>query len=121
MVFSCGFSSFGQEIYYFLGLGFFLELTRRKFIGALGLGAAASLLDFGQSFGQYLEPLRVDNPLAHYPHREWEVVYRDIWRYDKKFVFLCAPNDTHNCLLEAYERNGVIVRIEPSYGYGKAV
>jgi hypothetical protein len=35
-------------------------------------------------------------------------------------VFLCAPNDTHNCLLRAYVKNGVVVRIGPTFGYGKA-
>jgi nitrate reductase alpha subunit len=98
-----------------------MDVSRRRFLQVAGLGAAASLLDFGEASAlQFLEPLRVENPLGQYPAREWEVVYRDLWRHDSKFVFLCAPNDTHNCLLEAYVRNGVIVRIEPTYGYGKA-
>lgn len=97
------------------------EISRRDFLRLVGFGTAgATLLDFDEALGQFLEPIKVDNPLAQYPTRDWEVVYRDIWRYDSKFVFLCAPNDTHNCLLEAYLRNGVIVRIEPTYGYGKA-
>src|SRR3989338_2192091 len=97
------------------------ELTRRDFLRLIPFAAAtASLYEVEQAFGQFLEPVRVENPLASYPDRQWETVYRDIWRYDSKFVFLCAPNDTHNCLLEAYVRNGVIVRIEPTYGYGKA-
>ena len=98
-----------------------MDLSRRHFLHLAGLGSAASLLDFGEASAlQFLEPLRIENPLGQYPAREWEVVYRDLWRHDSKFVFLCAPNDTHNCLLEAYVRNGVIVRIEPTYGYGKA-
>jgi nitrate reductase alpha subunit len=98
-----------------------MTIDRRRFLQLTGLGAAGALLDFGEALGlQFLEPTRVENPLGKYPDRDWEVVYRDIWRHDSKFVFLCAPNDTHNCLLEAYVRNGVIVRIEPSYGYGKA-
>ena len=97
------------------------ELTRRDFLRLIPFAAAtASLYEVEQAFGQFLEPVRVENPLASYPDRQWETVYRDIWRYDSKFAFLCAPNDTHNCLLEAYVRNGVIVRIEPTYGYGKA-
>ena len=35
-------------------------------------------------------------------------------------VFLCAPNDTHNCLLRAYVKATSAVRISPTYGYGKA-
>ena len=97
-----------------------MGLTRRDFLTLSGLGGALALLPREAWALQFLEPVRVENPLAHYPSREWETVYRDIWRYDSKFVFLCAPNDTHDCLLEAYVRNGVIVRIEPTYGYGKA-
>ncbi len=97
-----------------------MELTRRNFLAISGFGGAVALLSKEAWALQSFEPIKVENPLAHYPARDWETVYRDIWRYDSKFTFLCAPNDTHNCLLEAYVRNGVIVRIEPTYGYGKA-
>lgn len=62
----------------------------------------------------------IDNPLDHYPERDWERIYRRQFRFDSAFHFLCAPNDTHNCLLKAYVKNDVITRIGPSYGYGKA-
>jgi nitrate reductase alpha subunit len=62
----------------------------------------------------------IDNPLDHYPEREWERIYRRQFRFDRTFHFLCAPNDTHNCLLKAFVKNDVITRIGPSYGYGKA-
>ncbi len=62
----------------------------------------------------------IDNPLEYYPNRDWEKIYRDQFRYDSTFHFLCAPNDTHNCLLKAYVKNGIITRIGPSYGYGEA-
>lgn len=62
----------------------------------------------------------MDNPLDFYPERDWERVYRDQFSYDSTFHFLCAPNDTHNCLLKAYVKNNIITRIGPSYGYGKA-
>ncbi|MFQ5829860.1 MAG: molybdopterin-dependent oxidoreductase [Candidatus Methylomirabilia bacterium] len=97
-----------------------MDLTRRHFLTLSSLGGALALLPPKLWAFNALEPTRVDNPLASYPSRNWEVIYRDLWRYDSKFVFACAPNDTHNCLLEAYVRNGVIVRIEPTYGYGKA-
>lgn len=29
-------------------------------------------------------------------------------------------NDTHNCLLWAHVKNGVVTRVSPTYGYGKA-
>ncbi|MBI1950020.1 MAG: molybdopterin-dependent oxidoreductase, partial [Acidobacteria bacterium] len=61
-----------------------------------------------------------DNPLARYPNRDWEKTYRDLWACDSKFSFLCAPNDTHNCILNAYVRSGVIVRTGPTMKYGQA-
>src|SRR5690606_16771603 len=65
-------------------------------------------------------PLYVGNPLEQYPNRDWEKVYRDLYHSDSSFVFLCAPNDTHNCLLRAHVKHGVVTRISPTYGYGKA-
>jgi nitrate reductase alpha subunit len=96
--------------------------SRRQFLksaAAAGFGAVAAPKDL---FAQYiyLAPVRVDNPLADYPNRDWERIYRDIYRTDRNFVFLCCPNDTHNCLLKAHVKNNVVVRIEPTYGYGKA-
>jgi nitrate reductase alpha subunit len=60
------------------------------------------------------------NPLRVMPDRGWERIYRDQFADDSSFVFTCAPNDTHNCLLRAHVKNGVVVRISPTYGYGKA-
>jgi nitrate reductase alpha subunit len=62
----------------------------------------------------------VTNPLAHYPDRGWERTYRDLWKYDSKYTFLCAPNDTHNCMINAYVRQGVITRLGPTMKYGEA-
>jgi len=69
---------------------------------------------------RYLKPMEIENPLAAYPNRDWERAYRNIFKPDSSFVFLCAPNDTHNCLLRAYVKNDVVVRIGPTFGYGKA-
>lgn len=93
------------------------QIPRRDFFGmmtAAGLGGlVASTVDvWGLS--------APDNPLASYPDRGWERVYRDLWKYDSTFTFTCAPNDTHNCLLNAYVRNGVVVRIGPTMKYGQA-
>ena len=92
--------------------------TRRSFLkAALGVtiaGAAAAAPI------RYLAPTKIDNPLAAYPDRDWERAYRSIFAHDYTFTFLCAPNDTHNCLLKAHVKNGIITRIGPTYGYGKA-
>jgi len=91
--------------------------SRRDFlakVGAAGLGAfIASARD---AWG--LDA--ITNPLASYPNRNWERAYRDLWKYDSTFTFTCAPNDTHNCILKAYVRQGVITRIGPTMRYGEA-
>jgi nitrate reductase alpha subunit len=93
------------------------ELSRRDFlqtISAAGFGALAASATTAWALDA------VTNPLAVYPNRDWEKAYRDLWKYDSKYVFTCAPNDTHNCLLDAYVRQGVITRIGPTMKYGKA-
>lgn len=97
------------------------NITRRNVIkGLAALGAVgASQSVFGAPI-RYFKPINVENPLAAYPNRDWESAYRNIFAADSSFVFLCAPNDTHNCLLKAYVKNGIAVRIGPTYGYGKA-
>ncbi|MBW7874609.1 MAG: molybdopterin-dependent oxidoreductase [Candidatus Cloacimonetes bacterium] len=97
------------------------EINRRSFIKgaavttALGIGSKVMSAPL-----KYFKPMTIDNPLAQYPDREWESVYRNIFKPDSHFHFLCAPNDTHNCLLKTYMKNGVVLRIGPSFGYGKA-
>ncbi len=95
-------------------------IGRRGFLGLLGASAALTVSDRGWGFN-FLEPVHVDNPLAAYPNRAWEEIYRDLYAYDTTFTFTCAPNDTHNCLLQAYVRAGTIVRIGPTFRYGEAV
>jgi hypothetical protein len=96
------------------------QVRRRLLQGIMGAG---TVLAGAQALGaplRFLQPMQVDNPLAAYPNRDWEKAYRDIFRSDSSFVFLCAPNDTHNCLLRGHVKNGVVTRIAPTYGYGKA-
>ncbi|RJP36235.1 MAG: nitrate oxidoreductase subunit alpha [Phycisphaerales bacterium] len=90
--------------------------SRRDFLKTTGvaLGAASG----------WAWPLRtlafredVVNPLAFYPAREWEKIYRDQYRYDGTFSWVCSPNDTHACRVLAYTRNGVITRMGSQYNY----
>ncbi len=91
--------------------------TRREFLeAASALGFGAFVASATRAWG--LDA--IDNPLARYPDRAWESTYRDLWRYDSTFTFLCAPNDTHNCILNAYVRSGVVTRIGPTMRYGDA-
>ncbi|HEY7677971.1 MAG TPA: hypothetical protein VIG69_12920, partial [Candidatus Methylomirabilis sp.] len=67
------------------------EIGRREFLAAAaaaGFGALAASAQ--RAWG--LEA--IENPLAAYPNRDWERVYRDLWKSDSTFTFLCAPNDT---------------------------
>ena len=92
-------------------------ISRREFlIATSAAGFGAMVLSVTKGWG--LEA--ITDPLSVYPNRDWERVYRDLWKYDSKFTFLCAPNDTHNCLLNAYVRSGVMVRIGPTMRYGEA-
>jgi len=92
--------------------------SRRSFLQAAAAAGFSALITQGlPGFAQ----AATDNPLFRRVDRDWEKVYRDLFKTDSTFNFLCAPNDTHNCLLTGYVKNGVLVRIGPSYGYGKAV
>ncbi len=94
------------------------DMSRRRFlrgIGSAGFGAFLSSAAGAWGLGQ-----DVGNPLERYPDRDWEKVYRDLWKCDGDFTFTCAPNDTHNCILRAYVRSGVVTRIGPTMRYGEA-
>ncbi len=96
-------------------------MKRRTFLK--GMAVTGLLSATGKAYAaplRYFKPTQIDNPLAQYPNRDWESVYRNIFAYDSDFHFLCAPNDTHNCLLRAFVKNGVVTRIGPSYKYGEA-
>lgn len=101
------------------------SLTRREFLSSLppALAAAVGGLDLPDHFLNFAFLQRIEpglNPLKTYPNRGWEKVYRDLYTPDSTFYYLCAPNDTHGCLLRANVKNGVVVYADPSFGYGKA-
>ncbi len=89
------------------------RLTRREFLRLSGASALAMGLT-GLEL-RLLQPIDIDNPLAGYPDREWEKFYRDQYRYDSSFTWICSPNDTHACRLRAFVRNGIILRSETNY------
>ena len=91
-----------------------MATSRRDFLktlGGLGMGAFVApgikLLSF--------DVVDVKNPLGAYPARDWEKVYRDQYKYDSTFSWVCSPNDTHACRMMAYVRNGVIIRHGSEY------
>jgi len=91
-------------------------MIRRDFLKtALTTGTSSLLAPRLWAF----EPVSVANPLGVYPSRDWEKVYRDQYRYDSTFTWVCAPNDTHMCRLRAFVRNGVILRSEQNYDHDR--
>lgn len=89
------------------------KISRRDFLKLSGIAAVS--LSLRQPVFHTLLPVNVDNPLAGYPDRGWEKIYRDQYRYDSSFAYVCSPNDTHACRMRAFVRNGVILRAEPNY------
>ena len=92
------------------------DWTRRDFVKTSGLlmGAAGTL---GWPMRTLAFQRAIPNPLAQYPSRDWEEIYRDQYRYDGTFSWVCSPNDTHACRVLAYTRNGVIVRMGSQYDH----
>lgn len=100
------------------------RLSRRQFLAGTAAAAGGVALAGGYNWARAelttLRPYQVDNPLTAYPNRDWEALYRDQYRYDSEFTFLCVPNCTHNCRVKAVMRNGVMIRVEPPYTEGTA-
>src|SRR3989338_2506820 len=92
--------------------------SRRDFLKISGTTAVALALSNKPLSLWALEPVvSVENPLAFYPKRDWEKIYRDQYRYDSTFSWVCSPNDTHACRALAYVRNGIVVRLGSQYDY----
>jgi len=95
------------------------HLSRRDFLRSALLvgGGAAAATGLGLDLWAFDVADEFANPLAAYPNREWEKIYRDQYRYDSAFSWVCSPNDTHACRVLAQVRNGVIVRMAAQYDY----
>ncbi|MBI2294498.1 MAG: molybdopterin-dependent oxidoreductase [Betaproteobacteria bacterium] len=98
------------------------KIARRQFLkkaGALAGTAGGLFSAFGAGpayAGRTLAPTNgIENPLEFYPERDWEEVYRNQYAYDRSFTFICSPNDTHACRVQAFVRNGIAVRVEQPY------
>lgn len=101
-------------------------VSRRQVLAAFPavlFAAAAGKVPLSRIVPEYSLLQQIDpgsNPLATYPSRGWEQVYRDLYTPDSTYHWMCGPNDTHGCLLKANVKNGVVVYADPSFGYGKA-
>lgn len=93
-----------------------MAFSRRSFLKLAGGTAAGIGALYANGRFAFLEATQgVRNPLAEYPNRGWEALYREQYRYDSTFTFVCAPNCTHNCRLRAFVRSGVVLRTEQNY------
>jgi nitrate reductase alpha subunit len=93
-----------------------MAISRRDFLQAAGIvGGAALLPQIGCQTKRLKSVVEVGNPLEFYPNRGWEKIYRDQYAYDRRFTWVCSPNCTHECRMHAFERNGVVVRVEQAY------
>ena len=93
-------------------------LTRRQFLKTTaGTIAAVAIADQALALTALQPVIEVGNPLGEYPDRSWERVYHDQYRYDSSFTYCCAPNDTHECRVRAFVRNGVVMRVEQNYDH----
>ena len=88
--------------------------SRRDFLKLCLAGGGGAVLAPGLNLWGF-QARSVGNPLAAYPARNWEKIYRDQYAYDSTFSWVCSPNDTHSCRLKAYVRNGTVVRMGSEY------
>jgi len=92
-------------------------MERREFLRWLGVGGTAAATELGLPLRLLAAAGPDENPLAGSVARDWEKIYRDQYRYDATFDWVCSPNDTHACRVRAFVRNGVVTRLGNTYDY----
>jgi len=92
-------------------------LLRRDFLRWLGVGAGTTAIGMALPLRLLASADPDQNPLAGSVTRDWERIYRDQYRYDSTFDWVCSPNDTHACRVRAYVRNGIVTRLGATYDY----
>lgn len=90
-------------------------IARRDFLRVLGVGLGAGIAGLPIQLLHAADP--AVNPLAGAVSRDWEKIYRNQYRYDSMFDWVCSPNDTHACRVRAYVRNGIVTRLGATYDY----
>ncbi|MBI2532145.1 MAG: twin-arginine translocation signal domain-containing protein, partial [Deltaproteobacteria bacterium] len=92
-------------------------VTRRDFLRWLGVGSGTAALGGALPLNLLAAASPGENPLAGSINRNWEKIYRDQYKYDRHFDWVCSPNDTHACRVRAYVRNGIVTRLGATYDY----
>ncbi len=92
-------------------------LSRRDFLRWMGIGTGTAALGTGLPLRLLASARPDENPLAGSVDRAWEKIYRDQYKYDRIFDWVCSPNDTHACRARSYVRNGIVTRLGSTYDY----
>jgi nitrate reductase alpha subunit len=92
-------------------------MERREFLRWLGVGAGTAIAELALPLELLAAADPDENPLAGSVTRDWERIYRDQYRYDTTFDWVCSPNDTHACRVRAFVRNGIVTRLGNTYDY----
>ena len=95
----------------------FGSMNRRAFLRWMGVGAGTTVLNVGLPLNLLASADPDQNPLVGSVNRNWEKIYRDQFKYDSFFDWVCSPNDTHACRVRAYVRNGIVTRMGATYDY----
>ncbi len=95
----------------------FGTMNRRAFLRWMGVGAGTTVINMGLPFNLLAAADPDQNPLAGQIDRNWEKIYRNQYKYDSWFDWVCSPNDTHACRVRAYVRNGIVTRLGSTYDY----
>ena len=72
-------------------------LNRRDFLRWTSAGVGGAALSSALPLRLLAATDPRGNPLARTVERDWEKIYRDQYRYDSSFDWVCSPNDTHAC------------------------
>ncbi|MBI3031250.1 MAG: molybdopterin-dependent oxidoreductase, partial [Candidatus Rokubacteria bacterium] len=92
-------------------------MDRREFLRWIGAGAGTAAAELGLPLRLLAAADPDQNPLAGSVARDWERIYRDQYKYDTTFDWVCSPNDTHACRVRAFVRNGIVTRLGNTYDY----
>ena len=65
------------------------NITRRDFLKFLGVGSGTAALTAGLPLNLLAAANPDENPLAGSVTRNWEKIYRDQYKYDKAFDWVC--------------------------------
>ncbi|MCC7430044.1 molybdopterin-dependent oxidoreductase [bacterium] len=94
-------------------------INRREFLRWFGVGTGVGVVGLALPLNLLAVAEPNENPLSGAISRDWEKIYRDQYKYDKFFDWVCSPNDTHACRVRAYTRNGIVTRLGATYDYQK--